>query len=179
MIEFALPEHLSPAQQRSLVLEYAASLSDLSAENLTAHAAVPMTMAIHEGKGRNPHIHMLVSSSIHDGIERVPGLWFARYNSKQPERGGAKRSRAMTKKSWLVRARELWAIAANRALRLPALRRTWTTAHTRRGEFRQSLRCTWDLQRRTCCGRVSLRPGCSGIGRCRSETRMQFWMNRS
>jgi hypothetical protein len=116
MIEFALPKLLSPAQQRSLVLEYAASLSDLSAENLTAHAAVPMTMAIHEGKGRNPHIHMLVSSSIHDGIERVPGLWFARYNSKQPERGGAKRSRAMTKKSWLVRARELWAIAANRAL---------------------------------------------------------------
>ena len=116
MIEFALPKHLSPAQQRNLVLEYAASLSDLSAENLTAHAAVPMTMAIHEGKGRNPHIHMLVSSSIHDGIERVPGLWFARHNSRHPERGGAKRSRAMTKKSWLVRARELWAIAANRAL---------------------------------------------------------------
>ena len=116
MIEFALPKLLPPVQQRSLVLEYTASLSDLSAENLTAYAAVPMTLAIHEGKGRNPHIHLLVSSSVHDGIERVPGLWFARHNSRHPERGGAKRSRAMTKKSWLVRARELWAIAANRAL---------------------------------------------------------------
>lgn len=112
-VEFALPKSLSLAGQRKLVVDYATAISRLSADRMGLNAAVPLTVGIHEGHGRNPHVHMLLSSSICDGIGRSPGLWFRRYNPKRPELGGAKRSRCMAKTNWLLRVRELWAELAN------------------------------------------------------------------
>ena len=115
-VEFALPKSLSMVDQRRLVVNYATALSRLSTDRVGKNVAVPLTLSIHEGHGRNPHVHLLLSSSISDGIGRSPGLWFRRYNPKIPEIGGAQRSRSMAKKHWLLRARELWAEVANKAL---------------------------------------------------------------
>ena len=136
-IEMALPKALPPPEQRTLVVAFAQNLSRLCAENLTSSAAVPMSLAIHEGFGNNPHFHMLVSPSIHDGIERSPALWFMRYNPKKPGNGGAKRSRYMGKKNWLFEVREMWANLANEALQMAGLEPTMDhRSHAARGLIR-------------------------------------------
>ena len=136
-IEMALPKVLPHPEQRTLVLAFAQNLSRLCAENLTPSAAVPMSLAIHEGYGNNPHFHMLVSPSIHDGIERSPALWFMRYNPKKPGNGGAKRSRYMGKKNWLFKVREMWANLANQALQMAGLEPTMDhRSHAARGLIR-------------------------------------------
>ena len=38
-----------------------------------------------------PHVHLMYSERINDGIERNPEQYFKRYNAKHPERGGAKK----------------------------------------------------------------------------------------
>ncbi len=116
MIEFALPKALAQEQQSRLAVDYATELARMSADSVNSGFSAPATLAIHEGHGRNPHVHLMLSPSIRDGIERTPGLWFMRHNAMHPERGGAPRSRFMTRKSWLLRARELWAEFANKAL---------------------------------------------------------------
>jgi len=112
----ALPKALMPWQQSQLALEFADELSRLSAEGLTPHACVPYSLAIHEGYGRNPHFHLLLSASIDDQVKRLPDRWFRRYNRKNPSQGGSKRSRFMTRTPWLIEARKLWAHLANKAL---------------------------------------------------------------
>lgn len=117
----ALPKALTDAAQHALVAVFVQQLSDLCAQGLRPGAAVPMTVAIHEGGHKNPHVHLLVSTSVGDGIERAPGLWFKRYNAQKPENGGARRSRFMGKKKWLLRVREMWASVANQALQAAGL----------------------------------------------------------
>lgn len=56
----------------------------------------PYQYAIHEPVGklggmRNPHLHLMFSDRVPDGIERTPMQTFARYNAKQPERGGCRK----------------------------------------------------------------------------------------
>jgi hypothetical protein len=56
----------------------------------------PFQYAIHEpvaklGDVRNPHMHLMFSDRLPDGIERTPEKTFARYNSVHPERGGRKK----------------------------------------------------------------------------------------
>ena len=38
-----------------------------------------------------PHVHLMFNERLQDGIERDPEQYFKRYNSKNPERGGAKK----------------------------------------------------------------------------------------
>ena len=102
LVEYALPRDLSLQAQSKLAGEFASAVAVLSAEGIISHGAVPVTFGIHEGYGRNPHVHMLVGTSISDGIARAPGAWFMRYNPKQPEKGGALRSRPMAKTSWFL-----------------------------------------------------------------------------
>ena len=52
----------------------------------------------------------------HDGIERNGEQWFRRYNGKEPEKGGARKSRAAKAGDWLEKTREAWAQEANRGL---------------------------------------------------------------
>ena len=116
VLEFALPKMLTIEMQRELAVRYAVEVSGLCEDGLTPHGSVPLLLGIHEGHGRNPHCHLMLSSSINDGIRRAPAAWFMRHNPKHLELGGAKRSRAMAKTGWLIRVRELWAAMANKAL---------------------------------------------------------------
>lgn len=121
LVECALPKVLSSQAQSDLAIRFATEVAVLSTEGIALHGAVPVTLGIHEGYGRNPHVHMLFGTSISDGIPRAPGAWFMRHNPKHPERGGALRSRLMAKTTWVDRVRELWAVLANQALQLAGL----------------------------------------------------------
>ncbi len=44
--------------------------------------------AIHEPHGHNPHVHIMFSERVRDGVERGPEQYFKRANSKHPELGG-------------------------------------------------------------------------------------------
>ena len=121
LVECALPKVLSTHAQSDLAMRFATEVAVLSTEGIALHGAVPVTFGIHEGYGRNPHVHMLFGTSISDGIPRAPGAWFMRHNPKHPERGGALRSRLMAKTTWVDRVRELWAVLANHALQLAGL----------------------------------------------------------
>lgn len=89
---------------------------DEFARHLTEGERLPYTLAIHAGKGENPHCHLMISERKNDGIERPADQWFKRYNAKQPERGGAQKSESLKPKGWLEQTREAWADHANRAL---------------------------------------------------------------
>jgi hypothetical protein len=56
----------------------------------------PYLYAIHEPVGKlggvsNPHMHLMFSDRLPDGINRTPQQTFARYNPQHPERGGCKK----------------------------------------------------------------------------------------
>ena len=108
-IEIALPLALDPDQQRDLAVQFAHSLTD--AEQL------PYTLAIHAGKGENPHCHLMISERANDQIERSPEHWFKRYNAAEPEAGGAQKSTALKPKEWLLETRAAWAEQTNAALK--------------------------------------------------------------
>jgi len=107
-IEFALPVELSLGQQAALAERFAAHLFD-------AYGA-PYTLAIHAGRGTNPHCHIEFSERMNDGIEREPSQWFKRANKKQPEKGGAAKTVDFKRNAWLEQARADWAEIANEAL---------------------------------------------------------------
>ena len=77
---------------------------------------MPYTLAVHRGKGENPHAHLMISERANDGIERDAAQWFRRYNGKDPEKGGARKSMATRPKDWLEKTRKDWADQANQAL---------------------------------------------------------------
>ena len=109
-VEVALPVELDERQRRDLAGSFA--------ERLTREERLPYTLAIHRGGegGENPHAHLIISERANDGIERSAEQWFKRANGKQPERGGAKKSRTMMDKHWIAETREVWGREANRAL---------------------------------------------------------------
>ena len=92
------------------------------AQQITKHEQLPYTLAIHRGESRvpgkpdNPHCHLLISERANDGIERSAATWFKRYNAKDPEKGGARKSTATKPKEWLENTREAWGERANEAL---------------------------------------------------------------
>jgi hypothetical protein len=81
--ELALPVELSDPQRGQLVREFVA-------EQLGSKHAY--AWAIHEPQGHNPHVHLMFSERIRDGIERGPEQYFKRANTKYPERGGCAKS---------------------------------------------------------------------------------------
>ena len=109
-VQFALPKELSEEQRREVASHFA--------ERLTGGEKLPYTLAVHRGgpEGENPHAHLMFSERGHDGIERGAEQWFRRYNGKEPEKGGARKSRAAKAGDWLEKTREAWEQTANRAL---------------------------------------------------------------
>ena len=86
--EIALPRELTQAQRLELVREF------VEQEIGDRHA---YTFAIHNPKaaidgGEQPHAHIMFCERINDGIDRDPEHFFKRANSKNPERGGAKKA---------------------------------------------------------------------------------------
>ena len=120
-IEVALPRDLTSDQQNALALDFASAVSTISVGEDVPDRGLPFTLALHEGYGRNPHMHGMFCSSVEDGIDREPQAWFRRASAKNPAAGGARRSRFVGRKRWLLLIRELWATFANRALRAAGL----------------------------------------------------------
>ena len=109
-ITFALPKELNEGQRQELASGFA--------KRLTEGERLPYTLAIHRGgpDGENPHAHLMISERANDGIERSREQWFRRYNRQAPEKGGAKKSRAMMSREWVKDTREAWARGTNQAL---------------------------------------------------------------
>jgi len=108
-LELNLPPELTLDQQQQVVEAYVGRL--LGTERL------PYTWAIHDGMGKNPHIHLMFQERGLDGVDRPNAqAWFKRANSKAPSKGGAKKSRAITGANWTFQARILWAEAVNEGL---------------------------------------------------------------
>ena len=104
------PGSCSEGKQVELAREFASKLANADGERL------PYTLAVHRGKGENPHAHLMISERVNDGVERDAGQWFRRYNGKVPEKGGARKSMATRPKDWLEQTRKDWADHANQAL---------------------------------------------------------------
>lgn len=107
-LEISLPRELNEEQKIQLVREFTKNvLGD-------AHA---YTWAIHEPKAKdgesNPHVHIMFCERRNDGIERDVEQYFKRYNSKNPELGGAGKDRSFTHKSFVHAVRQEWAETVN------------------------------------------------------------------
>ena len=111
-VEFALPRELSREEQIELAREFAMEVTN------TKNGFLPYTLAVHAGKGENPHAHLMMSERVHDGHERTPETWFKRAatSDKAPELGGAKKTVAFQGREWIDQVREQWAGRANLAL---------------------------------------------------------------
>jgi hypothetical protein len=113
--ELALPRELSREQQIALVERFAEQ--ELGSTRV-------YQWAIHEPNASDgkpqPHVHLMFSDRQIDGIERGPERFFKRYNSKNPERGGAQKFSYGAGKEEAARTyegiRERWATVQNLAL---------------------------------------------------------------
>jgi hypothetical protein len=134
LIEFALPKNLTVTDQNALALRMAEQLARMGTESTTPSGRMPVTLSVHEGYGRNPHVHALVSTSITDGLTRTADSWFRRYMPQLPESGGARRSVYVTRRRWVHRVRQAWAAMANAALEMRGLAPTLDhRSHAERG----------------------------------------------
>lgn len=109
-IEFALPSELSKDQQIRLAHEFTKSI---------VKDKHPYVLALHEGKGSNPHAHLLFSERQLDGIERDKAQFFSRAHPTQSEKGGARKDRDISgqqSKAWVQEIRKSWEAHANAAL---------------------------------------------------------------
>ena len=107
-VQFALPKELSEDERRELASGFA--------KRLTEGERLPYTLAIHRGDGENPHAHLMFSERADDGTRRSREQWFRRYNRSDPEKGGARKSRAAMPQAWLEDTRKAWEREANEAL---------------------------------------------------------------
>ncbi|MCL1553743.1 MobA/MobL family protein [Xanthomonas nasturtii] len=113
--EIALPNELSVPQ---LV-----DLAERLVGNLVGNR--PYQYAIHAPEGKlggiqNPHVHLMCSDRIPDGINRSPERTFSRYNAKQPSAGGCRKDSGgktpMELKQQVTAARKLVAETQNQML---------------------------------------------------------------
>lgn len=113
---FSLPRELTFEQNKQLVDDWVKQEID------DKHA---LTLAIHEvnasdGKPQT-HCHLMFSERINDNIERTAEQYFKRYNSKNPERGGAKKASGgkeqKQRKQELLEQRQRWGDMLNKHLR--------------------------------------------------------------
>lgn len=109
-IEFALPIEMKTSQHYDLISDFVEQI---------VGSGLPTTIAIHRGgeDRTNPHVHMIFSERQNDGVERTPETFFKRANSKQPELGGAKKTRRFISKKALYEIRSFWAECVNAHLR--------------------------------------------------------------
>jgi len=128
-IEVAVPRALSVQRQNELVHKLALFVARTSS-GIGGRVGVPVAYAIHEGirsddaitvRLPNPHVHLIVSTSIDDGVGRKTLKWFLRSNSAKPKKGGAPRSKVIGGLRWLKRLRRGWAKLANTALKAAGL----------------------------------------------------------
>lgn len=85
-MEIALPRELTPEQRVNLVHDFVKQ--EVGSRHAYQWAIHTPTAA--DGK-EQPHAHIMFSERQCDGIERDPEQYFKRYNSKNPDRGGARK----------------------------------------------------------------------------------------
>lgn len=82
----SLPRELTPLERHRLVTDWIEQeIGDKHAYQYAIHNPPAM-----DGD-EQPHVHLMFSERLRDSIEREPDIYFKRYNSKNPERGGAKK----------------------------------------------------------------------------------------
>jgi hypothetical protein len=111
----ALPRELSIDQRHDLVKNWIEQeLGDKHAYQFAIHNPPAL-----DGK-EQPHVHLMFSERLRDGIERDPKQYFMRYNPKNPERGGAKKANTpkllADRKAELKQQRQRWEQMCNQHL---------------------------------------------------------------
>ena len=110
----ALPNSLDSAGRLDLARSFAS--------HVTA-GELPYTLAVHAGHSKkagvadNPHLHLVFSERVNDGVARAAEQWFRRAASKggDPAAGGAKKSERTKPRAWLDETRQAWAAEMNLA----------------------------------------------------------------
>lgn len=83
----ALPNELTPAQNEALVEDLLAKIAPGKPYQFAIHAPTSSL----EGE-LNPHLHVMTSDRVDDGIERGADKFFSRYNTTRPEAGGRRKA---------------------------------------------------------------------------------------
>jgi hypothetical protein len=119
----ALPRELTVDQRHDLVLDW---IKQELGDNHAYQYAIHNPPAL-DGKGQ-PHCHLMFSERTIDGISRDPDQYFKRYNSKKPEKGGAKKANTGMKpaerKAELIDQRQRWEQICNKHLKQAGSRAT-------------------------------------------------------
>ena len=110
----ALPNSLDLAGRLELARSFAA--------HVTA-GQMPYTLAVHAGLSKevgvasNPHLHLVFSERVNDGVERAAEQWFRRAApaGRDPASGGARKSERTKPREWLEETRHAWAAEMNLA----------------------------------------------------------------
>lgn len=112
-----LPRELNESQRLALIHDWIKQeIGDKFAYQFAIHNPKAM-----DGK-EQPHCHLMFSERTIDGIERDPEQYFKRYNSKNPERGGARKANTgippAERKAELAEQRDRWEKMCNSHLEL-------------------------------------------------------------
>ena len=110
----ALPNTLDAAARLELSRRFAAQVTG---------GELPYTLALHAGRSKqagvddNPHLHLVFSERVNDGVERGAERWFRRASPKKgdPSSGGARKTERTKPRSWLEETRSAWAGEMNLA----------------------------------------------------------------
>jgi hypothetical protein len=81
-----LPLELTPMQQSELVIVLIHDLAGSKPYQYAVHAPMSSLAGV-----PNPHLHLMITDRIPDGIERAADRMFSRYNSKDPANGGCRK----------------------------------------------------------------------------------------
>jgi chemotaxis protein histidine kinase CheA len=112
-----LPRELNESQRLALIHDWIdQEIGDKFAYQFAIHTPKAM-----DGL-EQPHCHLMFSERTIDGIERDPAQYFKRYNSKNPDRGGAKKANTgiapADRKAELSEQRDRWEHICNKHLEL-------------------------------------------------------------
>ena len=107
-LEISLPRELTQEQREELVSRF---VEKTLGKNFTYSYAIHNPLA-RDGE-QNPHVHSMFSERKLDGIDRDEAQHFKRYNSKNPELGGAGKDRYFNARNFVSEVRVSWANTAN------------------------------------------------------------------
>ena len=111
----SLPRELNESQRLSLVQDW---IKQEIGEKYAYSFAIHNPLAL-DGK-EQPHCHLMFSERLLDGIDRDPDQFFKRYNSKNPEKGGAKKDNTglmdSDRKTLIKEQRSRWEVLCNKHL---------------------------------------------------------------
>ena len=110
----AMPNSLDSAGRLDLARSFAAHVTG---------GELPYTLAVHAGLSKkagvadNPHLHLVFSERVNDGVARAAEQWFRRAAPKggDPAAGGARKSERTKPRAWLDETRLTWAAEMNLA----------------------------------------------------------------